>query len=107
MGIPYQLVVVELGSAMVDCEPPGGSTDSGAADVDTDSHVSEEQPSADEGFLGAAGHLEHDVQIRGVEAEGGGGQTVSDQVDPQQLYGDQGFRHTKGSGQEDTGTNIS
>lgn len=69
----------------------------------TNSHVSEEQPARDQGLLGGAWGLAHDVQIRGVEAQGGGGQTVSHQVDPQQLDGDQGLGQTQGSSQEDTG----
>jgi len=66
-------------------------------------HVSEEQPSGDEGLLGGTGKPAHDVQVGGVEAQGGGGQTVSHQVDPQQLDGDQSLGETQGSGQEDTG----
>ena len=36
----------------------------------------------------------HDVQVRGVEPEGGGGQAIGDQVDPQKLYGNQSFGQT-------------
>lgn len=64
--------------------------------------VSEKEPSRDEGLLGAAGGLVHDVQVRGVEAQSGGGQTVSHQIHPQQLDGDQGLRETQCSGEEDT-----
>lgn len=68
----------------------------------TNSHVSEEEPPGDEGLVGAAWGLVHDVQVWWVEAEGGGGQTVSDEVDPQKLYGDESLGHAKSSGQEDT-----
>ena len=43
----------------------------------------------------------HDVQIGRVEAQSSGGQTVSDQVNPQKLDRDQSFGKAKSSGQED------
>ena len=68
----------------------------------TNSHVSEEQPFGDQGLLGGTWGLAHDVQIGGVAAQRGGGQTVSHQVDPEQLDGDQSLGQTQGSSQEDT-----
>ncbi len=68
----------------------------------TNGHVSEEQPARDQGLLGGTWGLAHDVQIRGVEAQSSGGQTISHQVDPQQLDGDQSLRKTQSSSQEDT-----
>jgi len=96
------LVVVHLGSVRTVHEPPGGSTDSGGTHVSTDSHVTEEQPAGDQRLVAAPGGLVHDVEIRWVETEGGGGETVSHQVDPQKLDGDKSFRKTKGSGKENT-----
>jgi len=101
-GRTYQLPVGHLRSFRRVQEPPGSSANSGSADVATNSEVPEEQPSGDEGFVSSAGRLLHDVQVGGVETEGSGGQTVSHQVDPQQLDGDQGFRQTEGSSQENT-----
>ena len=98
----YQLVVVQLWALLVRGEPPGGSTDGGGADITADSHVTEEEPAADEGLSRATRRLLHDVQIGWVEAEGGGGQAIRDQVNPEQLYGDQGLGHSQGSRQEDT-----
>ena len=98
----YQLVVVELWSAFVLSKPPGGSTDSGGSDVSTNSHVTEEQPVADEGLFAATWWLVHDLEIWWVEAESGGWKTVSDKVDPEQLNWDESLRHTHGSSQEDT-----
>lgn len=69
----------------------------------TNGHVSEEQPAGDQGLLGGTWGLAHDVQVRWVEAQSGGRQTISHQVDPQQLDGDQSLGQTQGSGQEDTG----
>lgn len=70
--------------------------------ITSDSHVAEEEPAADQGLLGTARGLIHDVQVRGVKAQGGGWEPVSHQVDPQKLYGDQGFRETQSSCEEDT-----
>ena len=63
--------------------------------------VSEEEPARDEGLLCVAGHLLHDVQIWGVEAEGSGGEAVRHQVDPEQLNWDQSLRETQCSRQKD------
>ena len=96
-----QLPVVNLGSGGIVEEPVSSSTDGSAADVETDGHVAEEEPGGDKSLLGGAGHLLHDVQVRRVESEGSGGQTVSDQVDPEQLNGDEGFGQAEGGSQED------
>ena len=64
-------------------------------------HIPEEQPSTDQRLLGVPRRLVHDVQIRGIESKGSGGQTICDQVDPQELHGNQSLGHTKGGGQED------
>lgn len=66
-------------------------------------HVAEEEPTANQGLLGAARGLVHDVQIRGVKTQGSGWKPISHQVHPQQLYRDQGFRETEGGCEEDTG----
>lgn len=70
----------------------------------SNSHVSEEKPASNEGFLGAPWRLLHDVHIRRVEAKGCGRESISHQVYPQQLYRDQGLRDAKSSCQEDTET---
>lgn len=75
----------------------------GAA-LTADGHVSEEEPASYEALLGAAGLLLHDVQVRWVEAEGGGRQAICNQVDPQQLYRDQGLGHSESCRQENTKT---
>lgn len=102
LQVMAQLVVGHLGSSGADEVPPGRSTDRGGADVGSDGHVTEEQPSGDETFSGATRRLVHDVQIGGVEAEGGGGKTISDQVHPQELHGDQSLRETQSGSQENT-----
>ena len=97
-----QLVVVELRSAIVHCEPPSGGADCRCSDIATDRHVAEEEPVANERFPGAAWRLVHDLQVRRVEAERGGWQAVCYQIDPEQLDGDQSFGHTQSGSQEDT-----
>ena len=74
----------------------------GVLEQTSNGQVSEEEPAGDEGLLGVAGGPVHDVQVGGVEAQSGGGQTVSHQVDPQKLDGDQGLGETEGSCQEAT-----
>merc|ERR1719402_1786529 len=96
-----QLVVRHLGSGGVVDEPVSGSSNGGHADVDSNSHVSEEQPGSDKSFVRSSGLLLHDVEIWGVEGEGGGGETVSDQVNPQELHGDQSFGKAESGGEED------
>ena len=66
----------------------------------SDGHVAEEEPAGDEALPGVAWGLLHDVQVRGVEAQGSGWETVSHQVDPQQLYRDQSLRDAQSGRQE-------
>ena len=96
-----QLVVVELGTAVVHGEPPGGRADGCRSDVAADRHVAEEEPVADERFLGAARRLVHDLQVGRVEAERGRRQAVRHQIDPQQLDRDQRLGHAERRRQED------
>ena len=74
----------------------------GPKKLTSNSHVSEEQPTSDETFLRITWWLLHNVKVRWVEAESCCRETVSDQVDPQQLYWDQSFWDTKSGCQEDT-----
>merc|ERR1719190_163150 len=101
LHVAGQLPEGHLGAGGVDQEPVGGGSNGGGADIASNDHVSKEQPGGDKGLVSASGHLVHDVQVRGVEGEGGGGQTVSHQVDPQQLHGDQSLGEAEGGGQED------
>jgi hypothetical protein len=89
-------------SSRADHVPPSGSTNGAGTDVSTDGHVTEEQPTSNETLRGATGWFVHDVQIRGVETQSSSWQTISDQVDPQKLDGDQSFGQAKGSSQENT-----
>ena len=95
-----ELVEVHVRTRRAVHEPPDGGTDGTGSDVSSDSHVAEEEPSGDEAFIGAPRGLVHDVQIGRVEAESGGRQTVSNQVDPQELDRDQSLGKTQGGGQE-------
>lgn len=46
-------------------------------------HVSEEEPSSDQAFLGVPGWFLHDVKVRGVKSKSSCWETISHQVDPQ------------------------
>ena len=83
-------------------EPPGGSTDSCSAYITTDGQVPEEQPAGDKRFVCFPWGFLHDVKIRRVETQSGGWETISDQVDPQQLDGNQSFWETESGCQENT-----
>lgn len=96
-----QLVVGKMRSDGANHVPPSSSTNGSCTDVSTDGHVTEEKPSGDKTLVGAARRFVHNVQIRRVEAQGSGWQTISDQIDPQELDGDQSFGQTKSSSQED------
>ncbi len=50
----YELVERDLRTIGVHGEPPGVAKDSGGTDVASDDHVPEEEPSANEGFLGVS-----------------------------------------------------
>lgn len=63
--------------------------------------VSEEEPPRDEGLASVAGGLVHDVQVWWVEAQSGGGQAVSHQIDPKQLNWNERFREAEGCRQKD------
>ncbi len=36
-----------------------------------------------------------------IEAESGGGKTIRDEIDPEELNGNEGFRHAEKDGKED------
>ena len=67
----------------------------------SDDEVAAEQPAGDQRLLGGARRARHNVQVGGVEAQGGGREAVSDQVDPQQLDRDEGLRHAQRRRHED------
>lgn len=102
LQVMAQLVVGKMRSGRANHVPPSGGTDSANTDVGTDSHVTEEQPSGDQTLRSTTGRLVHDVQVRGVEAQSGGRETVSDQVDPEKLDRDQSFGQAESSSQENT-----
>ena len=97
----YELVERDLRALRVEEEPPGIAEDGRATDVRADDHVAEEQPGTDERFATVAGRDAHDGVVGRVEAEGGGGETVGDEVDPKQLHGDERLGHAEKDGQED------
>ncbi|RUS26263.1 hypothetical protein BC938DRAFT_471005 [Jimgerdemannia flammicorona] len=97
----HQLVKGNLRATGEVQEPPRIAKHSGAPDVCPDNHVPKEQPPADNGLLRVARGPPHDIVIGGVKSEGGGRQAVRDEVDPEELYGDEGFGHAEDDGKED------
>lgn len=63
--------------------------------------VSEEEPARDEGFLRVTRGFLHDVQIWGVEAQSCGRETISHQVDPEQLDWNQSLREAQRRSKKD------
>ena len=98
----YELVEGNLGSLGVHSEPPGVSSDSSDTDIDSNNHVTEEQPFTNQGFTAVSWRNCHDTVIGRVETESGSGETVRNQVDPKKLDGNESFRHAQEDGQEDT-----
>jgi hypothetical protein len=82
-------------------EPPGSREHGSESDVTTNSAVSEQQPVGDQNVVGASWFFVHDIQIRWVEGESGGWETIGDQVDPEELDWDEGFWDAEGGGKED------
>lgn len=96
-----ELVKGDLRPGGVEHEPPCVTADGGGANICANDHVAEEEPAGDEGLVALAGLALHDVVVGGVEGEGGGGQAVGDEVDPEELDGDKCFGHAHGGGEED------
>mmetsp|Transcript_12287 Transcript_12287/g.32633 ORF Transcript_12287/g.32633 Transcript_12287/m.32633 type:complete len:474 (-) Transcript_12287:433-1854(-) len=75
------------------------------ADVHANNHVAEEHPRRDQAVVGTTRGLAHDVQVRRVESERRGGWAVGDQINPQQLHGNETLWESKRRGDED-GSNL-
>ena len=53
--------------------------------IQTNDHITEEDPGGDEGLILTTRRLRHNGRIRRIEAKSGSRETISDKVDPQQL----------------------
>mmetsp|Transcript_5320 Transcript_5320/g.10923 ORF Transcript_5320/g.10923 Transcript_5320/m.10923 type:complete len:562 (-) Transcript_5320:1568-3253(-) len=58
-------------------------------DVDSDDHVAEEYPRSNETVVRTTREFFHDIRVRGIESQSRGGRSVRDEIDPQQLHGNQ------------------
>ena len=72
-------------SARIEYEPPCIPEDGRAANVDSDDHVTEEEPLANKWLTAVPWWNTHNGVVRGVETERSGGQAVSNKVDPEKL----------------------
>lgn len=68
--------------------------------------IAKKEPATDEGLTRVPGQLLHDVQVRGVEAQGRGREAICHQVHPEQLHRDQGFGQAQNCREEDAGTRV-
>src|SRR4051794_31760407 len=96
----HQVVEADLGALLGEHEPPRVTTNRCDTDVSANDHVAEEQPASNERLIPLPWGALHHVMVLGIETKGGGGKTVGDKVDPEQLHGDECLGHTHGSGQE-------
>ncbi len=99
----YQLIECDLWPFIVEHEPPGGSCNCGYAHINPNGEVPEEEPATDERVPGGTRRLLHYVHVRWVEAKSGGRQSIGDQVDPEQLHGNEGLGKSQSSRQKDAG----
>lgn len=118
----YELVERDLRSSRVVHEPPRVCTKSpsasfllsqsprafrltskhgGGTNISTNNKVTEEQPARDQRLLGRPRRTTHDGRIGRVETESGSGKTIRDEVDPEELNGDESFGHAKEDCEED------
>jgi len=67
--------------------PVDEDTDSGQTNIGTDNEVTDENRRSDNWFIVSSGRLVHDIWVRRVEGKGGGWETVSDEIDPEELDG--------------------
>ena len=81
--------------------PRREDADGRGADVGADGQPAEEQPGRDELLVRGARGLGHDVRVGRVEAERGGRRPVGDEVDPEQLHGDEALGEAERGGEED------
>mmetsp|Transcript_15670 Transcript_15670/g.37760 ORF Transcript_15670/g.37760 Transcript_15670/m.37760 type:complete len:347 (-) Transcript_15670:1641-2681(-) len=84
-------------------EPPHEDTDSCKPDVQADHHVPNESPWSDELVVRSARRLDHDIQVRRVESQGGGREPIGDQINPEQLHWNQSLWNSQRGGEKDTG----
>ena len=85
----------------IEHKPPSITTNRSNADVSTDYHISEEQPTAHERFISLPWRTLHHVMVWRIETECGSRESIGYQIYPKKLNGNECFRHACGGGQED------
>ena len=76
------MVERDLRSARIEYEPPCIPEDGRAANVDSDDHVTEEEPLANKWLTAISRRKTHDRMVRWVKTEGGGRKTIRYEVNP-------------------------
>ncbi len=98
----HQLMERDLGTALVEDEPPRVSENSRTSHVDTNDHVTEEEPFSDQRLPTVSRRHTHDRMIRRIKSKSSRRQAVGDQIHPEKLDGYQSLRHSEQDSQEDT-----
>jgi len=78
---------VTIAGPVVTSVPVSEDQDSSQTDISTDNEVSDKNGRSDDGFIVSSGGLVHDIWVRRVEGEGGGRETISDEINPKELDG--------------------
>ena len=78
----HELVKRYLWASGIENKPPRVTKDGRTSNVQTNDHVAEEQPLADERLAAVSWWHSHDGMVRGVESKCGCRQTVRYQVNP-------------------------
>ena len=99
----HQLVERDMWPSTVQHEPPGCRSNGSHTHIHPNNEVAEEEPAGDERVFHGAWRLVHDVDLGRVEAQCGCRETVSNQVDPEQLHGNERLGQAQGRRQEDAG----
>ena len=89
-----KLIEGHLRSILIEHEPPDISEHGSSTNISPYDHISEEQPSRNEGFGSLSRLAAHHVMVRRIEGECCSRESIRDEVDPQKLDWDQCFRET-------------
>jgi hypothetical protein len=98
--IAHQSFIRNLGTVFVHSEPPDVTCHSGKAHISTNHNITEEEPAIHDSLVLVPRRLLHDVLIGGVKAKSGGWETISDEVDPEELNRNKGLRSTENNSKE-------
>ena len=94
----HKLEIGYLRAIAIKHKPPGVSRNCSDANVDSNDHVTEEEPFRYQWLSNAPWRNPHNQMIRGIETQCSCRQAVGNQVDPEQLHRDKCLWHAKKDG---------